>query len=96
MNVLGFLKVASHFQAWSYQSESFCDSLNDSLVNSRQLTRRIELSNQERRRLVKHGKKLGARIKELISIVSYSTFRKWVRSVECLGSAGSGIFGPAD
>jgi putative transposase len=46
------------------------------------LPKRIELSNQERRRLVKHGKKLGARIKELISIVSYSTFRKWVRSVE--------------
>ncbi len=46
------------------------------------LPKRIELSNQERRRLVKHGKSLGARIKDLISIVSYSTFRKWVRSVE--------------
>ena len=46
------------------------------------LPRRIELSNQERRRLLRHGKKLGARIKELISIVSYSTFRKWVRNVE--------------
>ena len=44
------------------------------------LSKRIELSNQERRRLVKHGKSLGARIKDLISIVSYSTFRKWVRS----------------
>ena len=43
---------------------------------------RIQLSNQERRSLVKHGKKLGAKIKELISIVSYSTFRKWVRSIE--------------
>lgn len=43
---------------------------------------RITLNNQERRTLVKQGKKLGARIKELISIVSYSTFRKWVRSVE--------------
>ena len=31
---------------------------------------------------MRHGKKLGGRIKELISIVSYSTFRKWVRSVE--------------
>jgi len=37
---------------------------------------RIPLSNQERRLLVKHGKKLGAKIKDLISIVSYSTFRK--------------------
>jgi putative transposase len=43
---------------------------------------RITLNNQERRTLVRHGKKLGARIKELISIVSYSTFRKWVRSLE--------------
>ena len=43
---------------------------------------RINLSNQERRTLVKHGKKLGALIKGLISIVSYSTFRKWVRTVE--------------
>jgi putative transposase len=43
---------------------------------------RIPLSNQERRSLVKHGKELGAKIKELISIVSYSTFRKWVRSIE--------------
>lgn len=43
---------------------------------------RITLSNQERRALVRHGKSLGPRIKELISIVSYSTFRKWVRSME--------------
>jgi hypothetical protein len=31
---------------------------------------------------VRHGKKLGARTKELISIVSYAMFRKLVRSVE--------------
>ena len=31
---------------------------------------------------MRHGKKLGGRIKELISIVSYSSFRKWVRSIE--------------
>ncbi len=46
------------------------------------LPQRIELSNQERRRLVRHGKKLGGQIKELISVVSYSTFRRWVRSME--------------
>ena len=34
---------------------------------------RIRLSNQERRKLIRHGSKLGARIKGLISIVSYST-----------------------
>jgi putative transposase len=43
---------------------------------------RITLNNQERRRLVRHGKKLGPRIKELISIVSYSTFRRWIRNME--------------
>ncbi len=32
--------------------------------------------------LVRHGKKRGARINELISIVSDSTFRIWVRSLE--------------
>ena len=46
------------------------------------LPQRITLSNQERRILVRHGKKLGPRIRELISIVSYSTFRKWMRSIE--------------
>lgn len=43
---------------------------------------RIPLSNQERRRLVRHGKKLGPRIKELVSVVSYSTFRRWIRNME--------------
>lgn len=46
------------------------------------LPARIQLNNQERRRLLKHGLKLGARIKDLISIASYSTFRKWVRVME--------------
>jgi putative transposase len=43
---------------------------------------RITLNNQERRRLVRHGKTLGPRIKELISIVSYSAFRRWIRNME--------------
>jgi putative transposase len=46
------------------------------------LPERIQLNNQERRRLVKHGLQLGARIKDLISVASYSTFRKWVRAME--------------
>ncbi|WP_168566047.1 integrase core domain-containing protein [Crateriforma spongiae] len=46
------------------------------------LPERITLNNQERRRLVRHGKKLGPRIKDLISIVSYSTFRRWIRNME--------------
>ncbi len=43
------------------------------------LPNRISLSDKERRTLIKHGNKLGARIKEIISIVSYSTFRRWIR-----------------
>jgi len=46
------------------------------------LSGRLPLNNQEKRKLLRHGKPLGARIKELISIVSYSTFRKWVREME--------------
>jgi len=46
------------------------------------LPERITLSNQERRTLVQYAKQLGARLKELLSIVSYATFRKWVRSAE--------------
>ncbi len=46
------------------------------------LPRRVILDDRQRRTLVKHGKKLGGKIKEVMSIVSYSTFRKWVRSME--------------
>ena len=46
------------------------------------LPSRIALTDQERRRLVKHGKPLGAKIAGLISILSYATFRKWVRTME--------------
>ena len=46
------------------------------------LPKRITLTDQQRRRLVKHGKPLGARLAGLISIVSYETFRKWVRRFE--------------
>ncbi|MGB7326659.1 MAG: integrase core domain-containing protein [Rubripirellula sp.] len=46
------------------------------------LPSRITLDNHERNTLVKHGKKLGGKIKDLITIVSYSTFRRWVRKME--------------
>ncbi len=46
------------------------------------LPKRITLTDQQRRQLVKHGKHLGPRLAQLISIVTYSTFRKWVRWVE--------------
>lgn len=43
---------------------------------------RITLSNQERRILLRHGKKPGGKIKQVMSIVSYSTFRRWLRKIE--------------
>lgn len=46
------------------------------------LPKRIPLDNRERRTLVKHGKKLGGKIKDVMTIVSYSTFRRWVRKIE--------------
>ena len=46
------------------------------------LPKRITLDNRERNTLVKHGKKLGGMIKSVMTIVSYSTFRRWVRKIE--------------
>ena len=46
------------------------------------LPRRVILDDRERRTLVKHGTKLGGKIRDVMSKVSYSTFRKWLRSME--------------
>ncbi len=54
----------------------------ENLLLRSKLPDRITLSNQERRTLLKHGRKIGPRIKDLITIVSYSTFRRWVRQLE--------------
>jgi hypothetical protein len=42
------------------------------------LPRRVDLTPAERERLVKHGKPLGTKIKELITIVSPRTFARWL------------------
>ncbi len=46
------------------------------------LPKRITLNDQQLRSLVKHGKPLGPGLAGLLSIVSYETFRKWVRRFE--------------
>ncbi len=46
------------------------------------LPKRITLTDQQRRSLVKHGKSLGSGLAGLLSIVGYETFRKWVRRFE--------------
>jgi putative transposase len=43
------------------------------------LPERIAVTTAERNRLIKYGKEVGAALKDLISIVSYSTFRRWLR-----------------
>ncbi len=37
---------------------------------------------QERKRLVRAGRRLGIQLKELMSFVSYQTFRRWIREAE--------------
>ena len=46
------------------------------------LPERLVATPQEKRRLVRCGRKLGQQLKELISIVSYQSFRRWVREAE--------------
>jgi hypothetical protein len=40
---------------------------------------RISTTEQERKRLIRAGKKLGPQFKDLMSIVTYQSFRHWVR-----------------
>ncbi|QDT55099.1 hypothetical protein Pan44_31400 [Caulifigura coniformis] len=43
---------------------------------------RIVTTVQERRRLIRAGRQLGASLRELLTIVSYDTFRRWMRQTE--------------
>ena len=46
------------------------------------LPKRIVVTSSERSRLVKLGRELGTQLRGLVSIVSYDTFRRWVREAE--------------
>ncbi|MCK5591044.1 MAG: helix-turn-helix domain-containing protein, partial [Candidatus Pacebacteria bacterium] len=46
------------------------------------LGKRINTTEGEKRKLIKYGKPLRNSLKELISIVSYSTFRRWIKILE--------------
>ncbi len=48
--------------------------------------KRVTTTTSEKRRLVKFGLPLGGKIKDVVSIVSYSTFRRWVND----GVSGKG------
>jgi putative transposase len=58
-------------------------------IRRSKISQRIELSNHERSQLVKHDKSLGPRIRELISVVNYSTVRRWVRAMEATPETGN-------
>ena len=51
------------------------------------LPERLVATDQEKRRLLRFGKKLGLQLKELISIVSYQSFLRWVREAEAAHTA---------
>ena len=46
------------------------------------LPKRITTTEKERRRLLNAGRKLGPQLKQLMTIVSYDSFRRWVRETE--------------
>jgi putative transposase len=52
------------------------------MLRKRVPKKRIFLQPAERTKLLKLGKRLGPGIRQLITIVSYSTFRRWVRKEE--------------
>jgi len=55
------------------------------------LPERLVATPQEKRRLLRCGRKLGSKLKELISIVSYQTFQRWVREAERSHAAGQTV-----
>ena len=50
------------------------------------LPKKIVTTKKERSRLMKVGRKLGVKLRELMTIVTYGTYRKWVREKEAAAS----------
>jgi len=50
----------------------------------------VTVPDSERKRLLKFGRKLGSQLKELISIVCYGTFLRWIRNAAGNSSAKPG------
>lgn len=46
------------------------------------LPERVVATPQERKRLIRVGRRLGVQLKELMSFVCYQTFRRWIREAE--------------
>jgi putative transposase len=60
------------------------------LLRKRVPKKHIFLDSDERAKLLKLGKELGPGIRHLITVVSYSTFRRWVRKAEGKGPTRKG------
>ena len=52
--------------------------VENQILRSKLGKKRVSLSLSEKQRLIKYGLPLGGSIKRFISIVSYSTFRRWI------------------
>lgn len=46
------------------------------------LPKRIVATEAERRKLVRAGRGLGTKLRDLMTVVTYDTFRKWVRATD--------------
>jgi putative transposase len=51
------------------------------ILRKRACNRHVVLKPEERARLIELGERLGPAIKQVITIVSYSTYRRWIRKV---------------
>ncbi len=60
------------------------------MLRKRVPKKHIFLTPDERAKLLKLGKELGPAIRHLITIVSYSTFRRWIRKEEGKGPTRKG------
>ncbi len=60
------------------------------MLRKRVPKKHVFLDPDERAKLLKLGKELGPGIRQLITIVSYSTFRRWVRKEEGKGPTRKG------
>ena len=59
----------------------------DNKILRARLPERLAATPQEKRRLLKFGRKLGVQLRDLISIVSDQTFVRWIRETEAKHTA---------
>lgn len=55
---------------------------NENQILRSKLPQRVDVTPAERRQLIEHGKPLGTKLRELLSIVSWRTFCRWLAAEE--------------